>query len=42
MTLGIEIATHITLPDASLSGGLRRSFGFSADLFGSDDAYFPI
>lgn len=41
MRLGIEIATHITLPDASLSGGLSRSFGFSADLFGSDDACFP-
>lgn len=42
LDIGPRVAFHVTLADASLSGGLSRSFGFSADLFGSDDACFPI
>lgn len=38
---GSCITALLTLADVSLSGGLSRSVGFSADLFGSDDAYFP-
>lgn len=37
-----KITTHITLVEGSLSGGLMISTGFSADLFGSDDAYFLV
>lgn len=42
LDMGPSIAIHVTLVDASLSGGLSRSFGFSAVLFGSDDACFPF
>lgn len=37
-----ECAAQNTLVENSLSGGLMISSGFSVDLLGSGDAYFPL